>query len=124
MEPKRINLPELGLPVGPYVHAVLHQSTLYTSGFTAYGTDAQSGSVSEQARAIFTQLLTIAESQNTSIEKLVKVTLFVTDLERISELRDCLMDLYAGAVPASSLVKVDQLFSPELLIEIEAIFAL
>ncbi|WP_020590710.1 RidA family protein [Kiloniella laminariae] len=124
MQLQRINLPELGLPVGPYVHAVRHQHTLYTSGFTAYGTAYQYGSLAEQTRGIFEQLLSIAEAQKTSLEGLVKVTIFVTDLERIAELRDCLMELYDGAVPASSLVKVDRLFSPELLIEVEAIFAL
>ncbi|CAH0537715.1 hypothetical protein [Vibrio marisflavi] len=28
--------------IGPYVHGIKHNGTLYISGLTAYGTDAQS----------------------------------------------------------------------------------
>ncbi len=124
MKLQRQNYPQLGLPAGPYVHAVAHQNVLYTSGLTAYGTDSQSGSIGEQAKAIFEQLKTIAEQHDTSFQQLIKVTIFVSDLTDISTLRDTLFNLYGEALPASSLVKVDQLFAPDLLIEIEAILAL
>ncbi|WP_289033144.1 RidA family protein [uncultured Roseibium sp.] len=120
----RINLPELGLPVGPYSHAVRHGDTLYTSGFTAFGTDAQSASASAQAAAIFDQLERIATSQGSSMEKLVKVTVFITDPASIPSLRDALTERYAEQVPASSMVIVNGLFAPELALEVEAIFAL
>lgn len=119
----RINLPELGLPVGPYTHVVVHNETLYTSGFTAFGSSAQSGTISEQARVIFEQLKTIALSQNTSMDNLVKVTIFVSRLDDMVALRETLIELYNGHIPASSLIKVDRLFSPDLLIEIEGVFA-
>ncbi|WP_153769843.1 RidA family protein [Labrenzia sp. CE80] len=120
----RINLPELGLPVGPYSHAVRHGDTLYTSGFTAFGTDAQSASASQQATAIFDQLERIVTSQGSSMEKLVKVTVFITDPTNIPSLRDSLTERYAAQAPASSMVIVRGLFAPELALEVEAIFAL
>ncbi len=53
---QRINYKAIGLPVGPYTHAVIQGDVLYTSGMTALGTDAQYASISEQAETIFRQL--------------------------------------------------------------------
>ena len=121
---QRHNCTQLDPPVGPYVHTVRHQQTLYTSGITAFGTPAQLGSISEQAEAIFAQLKLLAEQQQSDLSRLLKVTLFVSDLSDMQHLRDTLFKLYGEQLPASSLVKVDSLFLPELLIEVEAIFAL
>ncbi|RED46164.1 RidA family protein [Aestuariispira insulae] len=121
---EHLNLKNLGLPVGPYSHAVCHNGFLFTSGFTAFGTDAQSKSISVQARAIFQQLEQIARDQKRSLADLVKVTIFVTDLAEIEPLRDFLRKAYPGIPPASSLVQITGLFSPDLKIEIEAVFAL
>ncbi len=120
----RHNYETLGLPLGPYVHSVTHQNTLYTSGLTAFGTQAEHGTISEQAQAIFTQLEVIAEQRTTSLQHLIKVTIFVTDLADIDKLRTFLFEYYGKNLPASALIKIDSLFTPDLLIEIEAIFAL
>jgi len=124
MKIQRNNYEPLGLPLGPYVHAVTHQNTLYTSGLTAFGTRAEQGTISEQAQAIFSQLELIAEQQSTSLQHLIKVTIFVTDLTEIDKLRDFLFEYYGENLPASALIKIDSLFTPDLLIEIEAIVAL
>ncbi|MFD2206142.1 RidA family protein [Kiloniella antarctica] len=124
MTVERVNYLQLGLPVGPYTHAVIHGNTLYTSGFTAFGTEAQESSISQQAKAIFEQLEIIARAQKTNLENLIKVTIFVTDLMDMAALRNTLSDLYGTQTPASSLIKIQGLFAPELKIEIEAIFAL
>jgi 2-iminobutanoate/2-iminopropanoate deaminase len=121
---KRINSPGLGDPAGPYSHAVRHGNTLYTSGFTAYGTPAQSASAEDQADAIFDQLEIVAGEENISMEKLVKVSIFITDPGDIPALRNTLARRYGAHAPASSLLLVKGLFAPELAVEIEAIFAL
>ena len=123
MTVQRLNLPELGLPAGPYSHAIVHGQTLYTSGFTAYGTAAQAASVKEQVRAIFKQFRVIAASQGTTLANLVKVTIFLTIPESIPELRDALVEEYGPDIPASSMTIVRSLFAPELKVEIEAILA-
>jgi len=124
MKIQRNNYEILGLPIGPYVHSVTHHNTLYTSGLTAFGTQAEQGTITEQAHAIFTQLELIAEEQRTSLQSLIKVTIFVTDLTDIDKLRDFLFEIYGESLPASSLIKIDSLFSPDLLIEVEALLAL
>lgn len=121
---ERINYPQLAPPVGPYVHGVKHNRTLYISGLTAFGSPSQNGTQSQQAEAIFDQVSVILDQEKIGLDQLIKVTVFVTHLGDMVHLRQTLMDIYGDHKPASSLVKVDQLFSPELSIEIEAIFAL
>lgn len=120
----RKNIEDLGPVAGPYTHAVFHGNTLYTSGLTAFGTDAQAKGAGAQVSAIVDQLALLAENCGTSMASLVKVTIFAIDPSDIPGVRSVLTERYGNAVPASSLVMVDSLFSPDLRVEIEAIFAL
>ena len=119
----RRNHPDMAPPAGPYSHMVRHGETLYTSGFTAFGTEAQQGDICDQAKAIFHQLAALADDQGTSLANLVKVTVFVTELDQMMALRDTLFGIYGANIPASSLIRVKDLFNTDLKIEIEAIFA-
>lgn len=120
---QRANYPALGAVFGPYSHSVVHGNTLYTSGLTAFGTEHQGASIDRQARSIFAQLAVICAENNTSLAQLVKVTLFVCDMQQIVLLRSALFDIYGTHLPASSLIGVDSLFSEDLSIEVEAIVA-
>lgn len=122
--PERKNYPQLGEVKAPYVHAVKHGVTLYVSGLTAFGTAAQQGDMAEQAEAIFNQLRAVAAAEHTSLASLLKVTIFITSFTEITALREVLYRNYGEHLPASSLIQVSGLFSTDLHIEIEAIFAL
>jgi len=124
MSLQRNNYPFLGEPVGPYVHSVKHGCTLYVSGITAFGTDAQSGSIENQAKKIFEHLHEISIAEGSSLDNIIKITAFVTDLNRMNELRQTLFEIYGKNLPASSLIHVAGLFDDDLKIEIEAIIAL
>ena len=124
MEIERNNYHSLAEPVGPYVHAVKYNDTLYISGVTAFGTNAQSESIENQAREIFNQIDKIAKEESSSLKNIIKVTVFVTDLSSMNELRNTLFDIYGGNLPASSLIKIAGLFSEDLKIEVEAIVAI
>ncbi|WHU82133.1 RidA family protein (plasmid) [Pantoea agglomerans pv. betae] len=124
MMPERKNYPQLGEVKAPYVHAVKHGATLYVSGLTAFGTAAQQGDMAEQAEAIFDQLRAVAAAEHTSLASLLKVMIFITSFTEITALREVLYCNYGEHLPASSLVQVSGLFSTDLRIEIEAIFAL
>ena len=63
-------------------------------------------------------------AEKTALSSLIKVTVFVTSLEDIEQLRIVLFSHFGEHLPASSLVQVTQLFSADLNIEIEAILAL
>lgn len=124
MIPVRKNYASLGIVTAPYVHAVSHNQTLYISGLTAFGTPASQGDIAAQAEVIFDQLETIADAENSSLQHLIKVTIFITAFTDIDALRNVLFKRYGDYLPASSLVQISALFSPELLIEIDAILGI
>ncbi|MGD8164952.1 RidA family protein [Pantoea sp. FN0307] len=120
----RKNYPELGEVKAPYVHSVKHDNTLYISGLTAFGTASQNAGITEQAEEILSQIRKIASAEGTDFSALLKVTIFITSFEEINDLRKVLYQNYGEHLPASSLVEVSRLFSPDLKIEIEAVFGL
>lgn len=120
---ERKNYLQLGHPVGPYVHAVKYNGLLFLSGLTAFGSSSQGQSLVKQAENIFQQVKYIADEEGTSLTSLVKVTIFITSFEEVAELREMLFHQYGENLPASSLVQVAALFSPEVNIEIEVILA-
>ena len=120
----RRNYRALGEVKAPYVHSVKHGNTLYISGLTAFGTAAQHEGITEQAEEIFSQIRKIISEEEIDFSALIKVTIFITSFEEINELRKVLYRNYGDHLPASSLVEVSRLFSPNLSIEIEAVFGL
>lgn len=123
MTPIRKNYPDIEEPVGPYVHAVKHNGFLFLSGITAFGSSAQNGTIAEQTDIVYSKIASIANQENVNLSNIVKVTIYVTSFDNIESLRATLFKHYGSALPASSLVQVDRLFSPDLKIEVEAIIA-
>ena len=123
MNIQRKNYDFLGDPVGPYVHSVKHEGVLYLSGLTAFGTSSQTGEIEDQAREIFGKIEQICKSENAGLDSILKITSFVTDMSRMAQLRDVLLEFCGNALPASSLVQVNSLFAPDLKIEVEAVVA-
>ncbi|WDH33005.1 RidA family protein [Pseudomonas chlororaphis] len=119
----RKNYPSLPEPAGPYSVSVRHNGTLYLSGMTAFGTPAQGKDIARQTEAIFEQIKRVTQAEGIGMRDLIKVTIFVTSMDEVGALREVLSKNYGGAYPASSLVRVAGLFSPEVNIEIEAVFA-
>lgn len=121
---ERKNYPELGDVNAPYVHAVKYNGTHYISGLTAFGTPAQRGGIAEQAEEIFAQIKKVTAAEGIDFSALIKVTIFITSFDEIHALREVLYRHYGEYLPASSLVEVSRLFSPDLRIEIETVFGL
>ncbi|MGF1741924.1 RidA family protein [Vibrio profundum] len=121
---QRVNYKYLPEAIGPYAHATKYNGTLFISGLTAYGTDVQAKTLKEQSSEILSQIGHILQQERCSKYSLVKMSIFVKDVGEIENLRGQLFDFYEGALPASSLVEVSNLFHPDLKVEIEAIVAL
>jgi 2-iminobutanoate/2-iminopropanoate deaminase len=55
------------------------------------------------------------------MDDIVKVTVFVTDVSHLKAIHEVRAEYFTRAYPASTLVAVKSLVSPDLMIEIEAI---
>jgi 2-iminobutanoate/2-iminopropanoate deaminase len=124
MDITRRNYPEIGQPGGPFCHSVRAGNLLFISGATAGGTDAANGSATQQAEAVLKKISHILEAEGGSLANVVKVTVFVTDISDRAEIAQVRQRYFQGVYPASTLVEVSALATPNLKLEIEAVAAL
>jgi reactive intermediate/imine deaminase len=121
----RINPPSLSKPTG-YTHLVETRGgrTLYISGQVAFAPDGKivgEGDLAAQAQQVFENLKLALAAGNATLDNVVKITVFMTDVSQLQKFRDVRNRYFTNGVPASTLVQITQLVRPELLIEIEAI---
>ena len=121
---ERITYESLPQIAGPYVHATKYDKTLYISGLTAYGTEAQTFGLTEQTKEILEQISEVLRLEKRLKSDLVKLTIFVRDMSMLGSIRELLFNFYDGNLPACSLVEVSKLIHADLQIEIEAVVAL
>ena len=88
----------------------------YFAGMTGQGDDEYT-----QARAIFTKIRHLVEAAGGSMADIVKVTIFVTDITQREKVWQARREFFTGNFPASTLVQVAALATPELKVEIEAV---
>jgi reactive intermediate/imine deaminase len=111
-----------------YSHAVRAGNTLYIAGQVAVdpeGNIAGAGDIEAQAAQVWRNLRTVLEAAGGSLDDIVKLTTFVTDLSyrrAVGAARDAAFP--HGRYPASTFVVIQSLARPELLVEIEAIAVL
>ena len=100
---------------------------LHTAGITARDANGEvvgAGDMRAQVTQCFANLADILKAAETSFERVVKFTIFTTDIDRFnSDTRDIRFPYFSGR-PAATLVEVSKLVDPRMLVEIEAIVCL
>ena len=108
-----------------YSHVVRAGKTLYIAGQVA--ADAQgkvvSQAMTDQVRQVLANLKTALASQGAGVEHIAKINIYVTDMDafRAPEAAKVRADFFGAHRPASTLVQVVRLASPDFKVEIEAI---
>ena len=74
-----------------------------------------------QMEVCFANMAAVLENAGAGWEDMVKMTMYTTDIERFSEHADVWRRHFTGR-PGSTLVEVNRLALPEMLVEIEAVF--
>jgi reactive intermediate/imine deaminase len=77
-----------------------------------------------QVRQVFENLRTVVEEAGASLDAIVKLTVYLTDMGRLRDYTRIKGEFFAGAQPASTALGVTALARPEMLVEVEAIAAL
>ncbi|WP_143730238.1 RidA family protein [Microbulbifer sp. GL-2] len=120
----RRNYPFLPVAKGPMSHAVIHENCLYISGLVAMGTDAQTEDITKQIHEVLSQLEKVLSYEGRTKSDLIKITIFIKDVDKLSIIREELFAFYDNEYPACSLVEVSSLVHEDLKIEIEATAAM
>ena len=128
---RRINPPELGTPPGySQIVEVSADRTIFIAGQTALDRDGNvvgKNDFPAQAEQVFQNLTIALHACGCTPANLVKLTVFLTDMDNLGRYREARNRFFASvtppAAPAVTLVEVSKLFGPDFLIEIEAIAA-
>jgi 2-iminobutanoate/2-iminopropanoate deaminase len=77
--------------------------------------------IEEQTRVCLENVKRIAEAGGTSMDQVVKVTVFLTDMKDFVKMNEVYKTFFPNDPPTRSTIGVTSLARPEFLIEIEAI---
>lgn len=119
---KEIKTNNTPLAVGPYSQAVIANNMVYTSGQIPVNpiTGEIPEGIEAQAKQVFTNLKNLLEASDTSIDRVVKTTVFINNMDNFSVLNEIYETYFTEPYPARSCVEVSRL-PKDVLVEIEAI---
>lgn len=114
------NAPEA---IGPYSQAVVVGGLVYTSGQIALDPksgEMAKGGVEAEAVQVFTNLKNLLEASGSSLEKVVKTTLFLANMDDFATVNQIYAQFFGLHKPARSTVAVKTL-PKNALVECEAV---
>jgi len=110
------------LAIGPYSQAVISNNVVFTSG--QIPVNPLTGEIPEgieaQANQVFENLKNLLEASGTGIEKVIKTTVFIQNMEDFPILNQIYEAYFTKPYPARSCVEVSKL-PKNVLVEVEAI---
>lgn len=126
MSKQIVSTPNAPAAIGPYSQAVRAGNTVYLSGQIPL--DPASGAIvaggfEAQVRQAFENLSAVAGAAGGSLADCVKLTLFLTDLERFPVANEVMQEFFAEPFPARSTVGISSL-PRGALFEVEAVMVI
>ena len=116
---KTLNAPEA---IGPYSQAIIINNMVYTSG--QIPVNPVTGNIPEgieaQAKQVFENIKNLLEASGTSINNVVKTTVFIKNMQDFPVVNGIYADYFTEPYPARSCVEVSAL-PKGVLIEVEAV---
>ena len=74
-----------------------------------------------QSRQVFANLHTVLASAGATMDDVVKILAFITDMSRYADYATARTEAFPNNIPASATVTTPVLVNPDLLVEVEAI---
>ena len=121
MNKNRIHTDKAPAAIGPYSQAIDLCEMIYTSGQIPVAPDGSvSNDISEQTRQALLNLKAVIEAGGSSLDKVIKTTVFITDMAQFGAINAVYSEFFTEPYPARSCVQVAAL-PKGVSIEIEAI---
>ena len=107
-----INTPDAPAPIGPYNQAILSGNLLFISGQICL--DPVSGKlknkdIQEETHQVMHNLKAILSAAGMDFSNVVKTTIFITDMNRFSEMNEVYGKYFTSVFPARETVQVSAL---------------
>ena len=112
-------------PAGPYSQAIVSGGTIYVAGQGP--TDPKTGKIDvvtfeEQATQVFENVKAILEAAGSSMSKVLRVNVYLADLEDFSKMNEVYRRYFTGDFPARTTIGAQLLL--KMLIEVDCIAAI
>jgi len=110
-------------PVIGYSRAVRVGQSVFVSGTTASGPDGNivgAGNPYAQTQQILKNITAALEAVGARAEHVVRTRIYLTDISRWEDVGRAHGEVFGEIRPATAMVEVARLISPEILVEIEA----
>jgi len=111
-------------PISHYTDAVRAGDLLFVSGCVPVDGDGAlvgGDDVVEQARQVFRNVGAVLEAAGAGIADIVKVTVFLTDVDDRTRIDPVRQEVFGDTRPASTLIEVSRLAVPGAKLEVEAV---
>jgi 2-iminobutanoate/2-iminopropanoate deaminase len=102
-------------------------TTLYLAGQLARDANGKTvggGDIKAQTEQVIENIRTILRAEGADLTNLVKLLVFVTDMRYFDAVTEVRRRYFTGDLPVSTIVEVNHLSQPDLLIEIEGVAVL
>ncbi len=118
---QRINPASMGEPIAPYTLVVRKDNVVTTAGMLGLDADGKlvGDDITSQTRQTLTNITTALEAAGASLNDVVKVTVFITDVANFTGMNAVYTEFFGDTKPARSTVGVE-LVLPGALVEVEA----
>jgi 2-iminobutanoate/2-iminopropanoate deaminase len=113
-------------PISHFTNAVRAGELLFVSGIVAVDAEGRlvgGGDVVAQTRQVFENMRAVLAAAGCGFADVVKVTIFLTDVDDRPKINPVRQEVFGAARPASTLVEVSRLAVPGAKVEVEAIAA-
>ena len=123
---KQVNTSSAPSAIGPYSQGVIAGNLLFVSGqipINPADGSLVSDSLESQANQVFENLRAIIQEAGTSFEHILKLTIYLTDLENFAAVNKVMENYFSQPYPARATVEVSRL-PKDVEVEIDAIVEL
>jgi 2-iminobutanoate/2-iminopropanoate deaminase len=110
-----------------YIRIDNPKSLIFLSGQLSRDANGQlvgKGDMAEQTRQAIRNMQTVLEEAGGTLEDIVSIVVYTTDMREFKNIVAARMEFFKGRLPTSTIVEVNHLADPGLLIEFQAIAAL
>ena len=126
MSKQRVTHPNVGEPpADTWSNCLIVDRHVYIAGLTARGQDfdgaIHDNDANTQAVTIFTKIKHLMEAAGGTMDDVVKVLIYLTDINDRAEVWRARREFFSGNYPVSTLIEISKLVRPELCVEIEAV---
>ena len=93
--------------IGPYSQGVVSNGHVFLSGQIPLNSNGEllDGNIQEQVALVFQNIQHLLETQNCTLQNIVKLTVFLKDIEDFDAVNDKMIELLEEPYPARSLVQ-------------------